>query len=372
MKTIHFTKGLIMVLLLCGKLGLAQDCNNEKSLNPDPQSSNYINNGCYSVDEINTNTDNIHNTPQLDSPQGWSAKNTSQGNYVGMLFDSPSAIKSVSTKGRANLNEWVTTYRLLATKDGTTWSNLGDFTGNSDRNTLVSNPVNNTDKDWIGVRIQPLAWNGHPTLRFQITLCGPENHGTVEVNYPDGVNLPDNAALGVNGRMLIYNGSKSIDNVTFNSDIVNNFALVVAGDQAQAEDEEGNLLFDEDDNPIMENIGGGIVARDLGIGASNLYMSLADYVFAEDYALPALEETKAYVQEHKHLPAIIGEDELSAKGYFRVDRMLFGQLKHLEELLLHTIEQEEQIKAQEEENERLRQLAEKLEERLNVLESKKI
>ena len=111
-----------------------------------------------------------HNTPQLNSVQGWSAQTNNTSQFIGMLFDEPLGISSVTTQGRANANQWVTSYQLEATKDGVTWESLGTYSGNNDRSTQVTNEVSNTDTDWVGLRINPLTWVGHVSLRFGFNL----------------------------------------------------------------------------------------------------------------------------------------------------------------------------------------------------------
>jgi hypothetical protein len=179
----------------------------------------------------------------------------------------------------------------------------------------------------------------------------------IEVGYPSNLDLPTNVIFGINGRTFIYNGSKAIQNVTFKENIVKEFALIVAGS--------------DNTDPNGDDVGGRIVSRDIGLGSSDLYLNLPDYVFESDYKLTTLEEMQSFVEKNKHLPGIINQKELKDQGYFMVEKMLFGQLKNLEELVLHTIAQEKKIKAQEEENKRLRAWAEKLEQRLEALEKSK-
>ena len=81
-------------------------------LNADPASPNYV---------VSSIFNSAHNTPQLDSVQGWSALTSNTSQFIGMLFDEPLSISSVTTQGRANSNQWVTSYQLEATKDGVTW-----------------------------------------------------------------------------------------------------------------------------------------------------------------------------------------------------------------------------------------------------------
>ncbi len=77
-----------------------------------------------------------------------------------------------------------------------------------------------------------------------------------------------------------------------------------------------------------------------------------DRVFAQDYELMPLEEVEEFVQENKHLPEIPSEKEVLEEGLevANMERLL---LKKVEELTLHLIEQNKQMKAQ---NERIAEL----------------
>ena len=63
--------------------------------------------------------------------------------------------------------------------------------------------------------------------------------------------------------------------------------------------------------------------------------------------------------------------KLDKQGYYRINEMLIGQLKNLEEMVLHTIAQEKMIKAQAIENAKLRALVQNLEDRMMKLEEPK-
>jgi len=72
-------------------------------------------------------------------------------------------------------------------------------------------------------------------------------------------------------------------------------------------------------------------------------MNLPDYVFEKDYELMPLSEVKKYVDEHKHLPEVPSAQEVKDNGMALGD-MTSILLKKIEELTLHTIEQEQRIK----------------------------
>ena len=137
------------------------------AITPDPASTSYVNSG---------NWPGL-NAPQLTSTTSWSAAtagvgpSTAQGQFVGMKFASPKRINAVTTTGRGDAPQWVTSYDLQATKDGTNWTTIGSYTGNTNQNTKVTNTVSNTENDWIGARIVPKTAVVHISLRFEFLVC---------------------------------------------------------------------------------------------------------------------------------------------------------------------------------------------------------
>jgi hypothetical protein len=70
--------------------------------------------------------------------------------------------------------------------------------------------------------------------------------------------------------------------------------------------------------------------------------SMPDYVFANNYKLPTLQETEAYIKTNKHLSAFKSAKEMEDKGYNVID-MDKGLLQTIEEMTLHSIAQEKKI-----------------------------
>lgn len=89
----------------------------------------------------------------------------------------------------------------------------------------------------------------------------------------------------------------------------------------------------------------------------------ADYVLEEGYQLPTLEETAAFIKENHHLPEIPSEKEMIAEG-INLGEMNMLLLKKIEELTLHLIEKDEEIKGLKKEMSKI----EMLESRLKKLE----
>ncbi|SHF94805.1 hypothetical protein [Dysgonomonas macrotermitis] len=79
----------------------------------------------------------------------------------------------------------------------------------------------------------------------------------------------------------------------------------------------------------------------------------SDFVFAPDYKLRSLDEVKAHLEEHKHLPDIPSEKEVKENGV-SLGEMQAKLLQKIEELTLYVIKQEEKNKALEEEIQNLK------------------
>jgi len=79
----------------------------------------------------------------------------------------------------------------------------------------------------------------------------------------------------------------------------------------------------------------------------------ADFVFDENYNLPALENIEKHIKEKKHLPEIASAKEMEKEGV-NVGEFQIKLLQKIEELTLYVIEQNKQLKKQAEEIEELK------------------
>lgn len=84
---------------------------------------------------------------------------------------------------------------------------------------------------------------------------------------------------------------------------------------------------------------GTIGAREIKVEAT----SWSDFVFEKDYELRTLEEVENFINENKHLPEIPSEKEVEESGIF-LGEMDAKLLQKIEELTLHLIEQNKEIK----------------------------
>lgn len=80
----------------------------------------------------------------------------------------------------------------------------------------------------------------------------------------------------------------------------------------------------------------------------------SDFVFAEDYPLPTLENVETFIKENKHLPEIPSAEEMVEKG-LDVAEMDAKLLQKIEELTLYLIEQDKQVKELISENKKLQE-----------------
>jgi hypothetical protein len=79
----------------------------------------------------------------------------------------------------------------------------------------------------------------------------------------------------------------------------------------------------------------------------------ADYVFEKDYPLPSLEAVEQHIQQKGHLPGVPSAAEVEANGLGLAENALNQQVK-IEELFLHLIELNKELKALKAENEQLK------------------
>ncbi|WP_316810310.1 hypothetical protein [Pedobacter heparinus] len=90
-------------------------------------------------------------------------------------------------------------------------------------------------------------------------------------------------------------------------------------------------------------VNGNIRAREIKVENTNW----PDYVFAKDYQLPSLQETEQHIKKQGHLPGIPSAAEVKANG-INLGEMDAKLLQKIEELTLHLIEKEAELKLQKE------------------------
>ena len=201
-------------------------------------------------------------------------------------------------------------------QDGNTHNNL--ITGfvfkrnvNESRNTLK---IGKKDSDKIIIKRGDLEQNSGANLYSEKDLAigaGITNEGQGHARiiiWED----PEKPVLILENGVQDYTAS----NIVWNAAVQNNFSIAIEG---------------------------GMLSEDLAIAE---HPHWSDYVFEADYQPMPLEELEKFVRAEKHLPGIVSESEIAADGFYQVHDVINGQLKNLEEQVLHNIAQEKTIKKQ--------------------------
>lgn len=97
-------------------------------------------------------------------------------------------------------------------------------------------------------------------------------------------------------------------------------------------------------------VSGKVVCQDFYVTALSDW---PDYVFANNYKLPALADVKKYYSTNKHLPGVPSASEIEENG-LNLKEMSSIQMKKIEELTIYMVEMKEEIERLKKENEDLR------------------
>ena len=103
----------------------------------------------------------------------WSALTHDANQWIAAIFSQLKEIESVTTQGRQDLDQWVTSYTLETSLTGSVWTpvNFGEvFTANSDRDTKVVNTMS-PNLIAISIRLRPVTWNNLISMRWAVDGC---------------------------------------------------------------------------------------------------------------------------------------------------------------------------------------------------------
>lgn len=112
-------------------------------------------------------------------------------------------------------------------------------------------------------------------------------------------------------------------------------------------------------NPTKKlSVNGTILAKEILV--SSAASNWPDYVFEEGYDLMSLEEIESFIEANKHLPNIPSQDDVEKDGV-SLGEMQRLHMEKIEELTLHMIEKDKEIRDLKGENDELLKRLERLE-----------
>ena len=171
---------------------------------------NVIKNVKYSSDDswppgAETNESCKPENAELNNEKGWcAAQPLPLKNYLQLDFGEIYQLTQIITQGRGDYDQWVTTYVIYYKDVNNQWVKSQEFKGNADRNTFQ---VNNLTIDTSALRIYPLTWSGHPSMRVgligqlkpkqnDIKIAKLSSNGSYPKNQPVDSNCrPENATI---------------------------------------------------------------------------------------------------------------------------------------------------------------------------------
>ncbi|KAL5004659.1 hypothetical protein ScPMuIL_018115 [Solemya velum] len=115
---------------------------------------------------------------EYPGPYGsWAASTNNIYQWIQVDFNTMKYVTGIATKGRFQVNQWVTQYYVLHSANGIDWHMVKDsdamykiFPGNSDTDTLVENALPYTVAARF-VRINPVSYFNHISMRFDVIGC---------------------------------------------------------------------------------------------------------------------------------------------------------------------------------------------------------
>ncbi|WP_147243338.1 hypothetical protein [Chitinophaga flava] len=157
-------------------------------------------------------------------------------------------------------------------------------------------------------------------------------------NWQKALRLPKGNAIEMDGGTTKYGMGASIDNIFY-------FFSTTGEDASPAPIYRMIINNNGEIGVGVMPVAGYKMVVDGSLGARRIKVvqgNWADFVFHEDYKLPSLQETEAFIKVNKHLPDIPSEKEVTEKG-LDVGEMNKLLLQKIEEMTLHMIKMEKRI-----------------------------
>jgi hypothetical protein len=277
---------------------------------------------------------------------------------------------TVTTSGVLNL-DGVNGAQIRLGSEGTYYGKIGNPSnqvwslGWGGATTDINSVLNWTASGNVGIgtaspenKLDIINQPGQPQNLFRLRVDGAPNDyfrilnatGASGQFIPNlyGHHTSDNRqALYITGSVDASNDSGVEPIMVFDSRISNSstavrplFAWDSYGNRKMTLSANGNLgIGTTDPGSFKLAVNGKVWAQEVQVALSN---PGPDYVFEKDYNLMSLEEIKAYIDKHKHLPEVPSAKEMETNGV-NLSEMNMMLLKKVEELTLHVIELKKEV-----------------------------
>ncbi|EGC39279.1 hypothetical protein DICPUDRAFT_91250 [Dictyostelium purpureum] len=113
---------------------------------------------------------NSKDTTRFDGSEGWCASINDKNQFIVAGSFVLNSFVAISTQGRGDSDQWVTSYKIKYTSDNITWIEYNNgqiFNGNSDRNTVVTHVFPQPIRA-RSISIHPVTFQNHIALRWEL------------------------------------------------------------------------------------------------------------------------------------------------------------------------------------------------------------
>jgi hypothetical protein len=152
----------------------------------------------------------LHQTPYLNSPQGWSAQVNNTSQYLTLNYPVPVYMTGIVTQGRAyNGGQWVKKAHVDVSLDGSTWTNV---LSNVALNTNSTDAITTLFPSVVYakyVRVNPTDYNNHITMRMGVIIKSSPTIADGLVLHLDAANLTSYKGTGTTWTDISGSGNHS-------------------------------------------------------------------------------------------------------------------------------------------------------------------
>ncbi|KAL9978630.1 hypothetical protein ACROYT_G016167 [Oculina patagonica] len=119
----------------------------------------------------------LNKIPTSGKPGAWCARSNDGNQWLQVYLGRQTTVTKVVTQGRYDADQWVMSYSLTYSVDGSHWAwyrlsdgHIKEFGGNIDRNTPVYQSLHSPIQANY-LRFHPRTWSSHISMRAEVYGC---------------------------------------------------------------------------------------------------------------------------------------------------------------------------------------------------------